>query len=580
MTNINFEDYFPTSDDTYPPVSHAHIYDSLTFKSNVTFAGTVTQSGGGTNLSYSPATLVVAVQGSGARADYYTDGTNDEVQINAAIVAASAVRGKVFIKAGTYTINAAIVPLSNVMIQGEGNATILAGSGSQFSIMQNLATSGSPTTDIEICDLKIDGTNVSFTSLSPAIKGIYLQYSKRLKIHGVYVYNTWATGIGTDFLVDTQIDRCITESCGVRGVAAGMGTGCNGIGIGTGAYAIEDWIVSNCIAVNCGNNGLMLEDQFQTTRSAGNMFANCLAVGNKFGYRNSGSSYCTFANCWALNSTNEGFYVTTGDIGNIATAFNPQSIKFTDCVAKGNGTAGSNDGFLVTDGRPDGTLFDIEFSNCTALGNTLAGFEIKNINKVTLDDCKAYTNSSHGALIYSTSSAAPANKITVNGGKYYNNSQSNAGLSDGIRIGTSGSGTMDSSSVADVICFDDQGTKTQRYGVSIAGTNSTNVTINSCLLLNNRNAAFNTGANTGISIRNCLGWNPIGQATITVTASPFTYTAGNSPEDVFINGGTVSSIVKGSTTLASASPSVVHLEPNQAVVVTYSSAPTMATDKY
>lgn len=75
------------------------------------------------------------------------------------------------------------------------------------------------------------------------------------------------------------------------------------------------------------------------------------------------------------------------------------------------------------------------------------------------------------------------------------------------------------------------------------------------------------------------GYNPQGPASITVTASPFTYTAGSSPEMVYITGGTVSLIVKSGTTLFTSTEKSVRLEANQAVVVTYSSAPTMNKDR-
>lgn len=64
-------------------------------------------------------------------------------------------------------------------------------------------------------------------------------------------------------------------------------------------------------------------------------------------------------------------------------------------------------------------------------------------------------------------------------------------------------------------------------------------------------------------------------AAITVTASPFTYTAGPRPESVNITGGTVSSIVMNGVTISTATNQTISLPPNVAVTVTYSSAPTM-----
>ncbi len=77
------------------------------------------------------------------------------------------------------------------------------------------------------------------------------------------------------------------------------------------------------------------------------------------------------------------------------------------------------------------------------------------------------------------------------------------------------------------------------------------------------------------SIQNNLGYNPVGPSAITVGASPFTYTAGVTPETVYIQGGTVSNITIGGTSVAVASPSQVQLPSGVAVVVTYTGTPTM-----
>jgi pectate lyase-like protein len=93
--------------------------------------------------------------------------------------------------------------------------------------------------------------------------------------------------------------------------------------------------------------------------------------------------------------------------------------------------------------------------------------------------------------------------------------------------------------------------------------------------------AVNWQSNQSTSkIRNVDGFNPQGAAAITVTASPMTYTNNDGvPEDVHISGGTVSSVAKNSRTLFAVTNVTVHLDPGEAVVVTYSSAPTMEKNR-
>jgi hypothetical protein len=152
--------------------------------------------------------------------------------------------------------------------------------------------------------------------------------------------------------------------------------------------------------------------------------------------------------------------------------------------------------------------------------------------------------------------------------------------------------------------YDDQDTPTQLYPMVFdhgSATTWSDVRItNSCLSaysgatsyrLNNsatldsscsfaNNFQFTAPATTGL----CRWYantpvQPQGVASITVTGSPFVYTAGRTPEAVYIRAGTVSDIAKNSTTIFAASPATVYLEPGESVVVTYSSAPTMTRDR-
>lgn len=86
-----------------------------------------------------------------------------------------------------------------------------------------------------------------------------------------------------------------------------------------------------------------------------------------------------------------------------------------------------------------------------------------------------------------------------------------------------------------------------------------------------------------VDARWILGFNPQGVAAITVTASPFTYTAGPTPEYVTIDGGTITTVVKNAITLYSfggtAARCGVWLEPGEAVTITYTVAPVCNKDR-
>lgn len=83
---------------------------------------------------------------------------------------------------------------------------------------------------------------------------------------------------------------------------------------------------------------------------------------------------------------------------------------------------------------------------------------------------------------------------------------------------------------------------------------------------------------TGNIIRSNTGYNPVGISSITVDVSPFTYTAGASPETVYISGGAVSAIAKDDHAIFGDSGRSVNLEPYESIVVTYTEAPIMWKD--
>jgi len=96
------------------------------------------------NLHYTgvstPALVVAASDASDidkARANYICDGTDDDVEIQAAIDALPATGGKVLLSAGNFALSAIVSrDIDNVVVEGQGKATYLANDGStkQFNV--------------------------------------------------------------------------------------------------------------------------------------------------------------------------------------------------------------------------------------------------------------------------------------------------------------------------------------------------------------------------------------------------------------------------------------------------------------
>ena len=98
----------------------------------------------------------------------------------------------------------------------------------------------------------------------------------------------------------------------------------------------------------------------------------------------------------------------------------------------------------------------------------------------------------------------------------------------------------------------------------------------------NTTAIANSGTNSKIVYNQ--GYNPVGPSAITVGASPFTYTAGASPETVYIWAGTVSfvafdknggGLLAGACGTTSGGTCTINLGPYEQTKVTYTGVPNM-----
>lgn len=216
-----------------------------------------------------------------------------------------------------------------------------------------------------------------------------------------------------------------------------------------------------------------------------------------------------------------------------------------------------------------GTIQRVRFNGCWFASSGKSGVILDTLTVAgTIDgahfiDCEVFLNTEQGILLAGTNTK----RVKVLGGKIAGNTGSGvyvlAGIDNwqvqGATIGPCGSLSGNGGYAI----------------VSLAGT-SDDVLIQGNQVYGNTSGVLSI-ASTGSRRRivDNLGYNPVGSVAITVTASPFTYTAGDSPETVTINGGTVSSVVVGGVSSFGQTNCTVSLSPGVSVVVTYSSIPTM-----
>jgi hypothetical protein len=179
--------------------------------------------------------------------------------------------------------------------------------------------------------------------------------------------------------------------------------------------------------------------------------------------------------------------------------------------------------------------------------------------------------------------------VNVNGAKsvrlirplIYNNSLVGVGLKDGVYVAGSGTVTIDGGLIGKDTTLPAY-TEPQKCGVDLDAAFNGTLVMRGVDLRGNQSFALSDNGLTaaGSSVTNCPGYNPKGAAMQTLGASPYSYTAGLSPENIAIYGGAgVVSTLAGGTVIGNQSPCGFTLQPRQAVSIAYATVPLMAVNK-
>lgn len=152
------------------------------------------------------------------------------------------------------------------------------------------------------------------------------------------------------------------------------------------------------------------------------------------------------------------------------------------------------------------------------------------------------------------------------------NSASNSGTNSGIYL-EAGSGRA--TIVGGTVGAQAGNTETQKYGVAAAAGATIETRIIGTNVCGNVTGAISNGMTADKFIVSGAACVFRGPTTVSVGASPYTYTPTIASQQINIFGGTVSSVTVAGTQVCSSSPCSTRAAPGEAVVVTYSSTPTM-----
>lgn len=282
--------------------------------------------------------------------------------------------------------------------------------------------------------------------------------------------------------------------------------------------------------------------------------------------------------------------ITNGSLGNIfinnfaeAICFNNGDVlngfyslqTAADVDVQGSVPAHNNFSNVYFDGSAQGCYLDkcytTEFVNCWfSCGIDTPGYPGLNLRKT---DALTFTNTrfngcgSHGCNV-----SATASRTTFTSCQFLGNSRiAGSNVASGLFF----AGNANNTTVLGCTFRNTYFAGTQKYGIEISnGCGQLTITNNN--VQGNGTAGISLGSSlAGCVIDNNIGYNPVGGSVILVGASPFTYTAGPSPETIYISNGTVSLIVTQAVAAFTSTNKTVQLGPNESVQVTYSVIPDM-----
>lgn len=350
--------------------------------------------------------------------------------------------------------------------------------------------------------------------------------------------------------------------------------GHNGIGIASGALGSEACIVSNCVCIGNQNNNFLIEAD--NNNSLGNevyIFSNCISINaGSCGFRNTGSLNAQFNNCYDYGSPIGGQAISTyqskaitgmswsggivtadvstaylfavGDkitiSGMVPDAYNgwytvlstPISTQFTFALASDPGTA-VHFGTCLFEAHPvDGSSFNhpifvknldygllLPDEGVTVAGPVIKdcynyGARLNSASNCRLEEVRIYGSGRQGvSIIMGGGVYAPMDHVKITG-HVYNNGQRFANC-DGIDVDPSVNSAAIQNLEIDVHAFDNQDTKTQRYGVILrSGGTLTNIHVKGNLYGNATAPILVQNTSDTIYITDVIGVNPNGKKTM------------------------------------------------------------------
>lgn len=353
-----------------------------------------------------------------------------------------------------------------------------------------------------------------YSTLAVAVEGVAIVGASRLAT----LKQKASLPAGTHGIVVTSVDNFMARSITLDGNGANQTEALRQLRLLYG----DDHVISDVRITNALGWGLDIQ-QCDNTRVLNSGFDNCehgmVSTGSVPNYTtNLKVSGCQFdgniTRGVLTDSTKNAVFVNCSATGNIAddgfaAKANTRWVRYTNCVSESNG----RDGFDCSGGSS--TAEDITYVNCSANDNTEVGFNPSaDVSRCQIIGCYAEGNA------YGVATTTDAADINVIGGVFRSNTTRGIQIYDTIRFvllgnvcsentlegiyvtGSGGNNSRfgrissntcvnnggdgiglkgDTLVVTDNVCYDDQGPKTQPYGINVYTTGDTVLENNYCV---------------------------------------------------------------------------------------------------
>lgn len=524
-------------------------------------------------------------------------GTNNDAaweDAHAALVAGSSLfrGGTLNLPAGHGMHATQKVPLSGVRYRGAGREATVLHPVASVNGFYRQGTAEDPLTGTSFEAFTIDG-DMQTNGAGAGSKGFGLYFMRRCTFLDVEVRNTAGSGFGNDHHQDCYYERCRAISNGRIGTTSSPGH--SGFGFGTGGWAKEHVFLIDCVAEGNMRHGCFLEWQpIPDTATATNRWQSQPGLTVSGGrYEANGVSGISDQACGGAIVT--GAHILGNGLDGYSVTTTPPQLTLTgvggilsDCIIRGNGRWG------VDIYAPDVDLLDTgryRITNNVVEGNGDHGIQLRAHTRHIVRDIEVLWNTVRGNVKNGIRIGGAFARLRIVGNLCENNGGGTNGVGGGLsgpdRNGIAIHGTVTDTEISNNTCRDTRAgaARSQAHGLLLTSTAPVSSLGGDSRVLNNDLRGNSVASLSGYAqiaaptkVRGNDGFQPFAIDSVAPTGSPFTYTAGLSPETLYVFGGTFTGItIDGTSVYGAGSPAqtlVLPISAGAVVVFTYTATPT------